>query len=285
MSSQAVQRASTPTAQETLQLEALLLARDYSYTLFHKLLGTAPNAALLSALLDETTADIFSEYSEDSPELAQFAKLLASLREGDFESLLDSVRDEYTRIFVGPAMLPASPYESPYIGSHDMATFQQNTIEVRTAYREQGLQMKKLLRMPDDHVAALCNFMTQLSTRSLQTFRDGTWVKLVEDLRWQARFTQAHLANWLDEYARAVRNSKAGSQAVLYPQLLEALAAFAKIDTAFAAESSYWLAQQETPAANGATAPELAAAQQSLDALASIRPYGVEDNELTCIDQ
>jgi len=270
-------------SQDALQLEALLVSRAYLYTLFNKLFGGTPDAELLDVLLGQTTADVLEEFSANSPELRAFAAMLAEKRGEDGDVLLDGIRDEYTRVLIGPANLPASPYESPYTGAHDMALFQENTVVVRRAYHAQGLRARREQAVPDDHVALMCAFMAALGGRSLEALRAGDYAALAEGLRAQAAFRAAHMGEWLDIYAKSVRNSKAGGKHVLYPQLIEALSAFVKADADFLAESAFWA---ETQAAGEATgiAPELAAAQEALEALQAVRPFGIQDNELVSVD-
>ena len=270
-------------SQDALQLEALLVSRAYLYTLFNKLLGGTPDADVLAALLGPTTADVLDEFDEQSPALKAFSGMLAGLREQDQEALLDAMRDEYTRVLIGPANLPASPYESPYTGAHDMALFQENTVAVRRAYHAQGLRAKREQAVPDDHIALMCAFMAALGGRSLDSLRAGEYAALAEGLRMQAAFQSAHMGDWLGIYAKSVRNSKAGSQHVLYPQLIEALAAFVKADADFLKESAFWAESQKDGEATG-VAPELSAAQVALEDLQALRPFGIQDNELVSVD-
>lgn len=270
------------TAQDALQLEALLLSRAYLYELFHKLFGGSPDEELLDALLGDIAADAVEEFSGNSVELTAFGSFLAKLKATNREELLDSAKDEYTRVFIGPLALPASPYESPYTGAHDMATFQQNTLVVRELYREQGLQVKRFQAIPDDHVAIMCAFAAEMSERALVALRAGEATELVNVLRSQRAFVSEHLANWLGTFATSVRNSKAGSHAVMYPQLIEALHSLAKADVDFLAESAFWtesLSESFKPS-DGTEVPGLVAAQTALDKLKSLRPFGIQDNEL-----
>lgn len=273
----------TDHAQDALQLEALLLSRSYLYELFHKLLGGTPDESLVQALTADVTADALEEFADASGELTALGGFLAVLRVDDPSELLARARDEYTRIFVGPLALPASPYESPYTGVHDMATFQANTLEVRALYRANGLRVRREQAVPDDHVALMCAFMADLSKRSLTALREGALVSLAVLLRGQRSFAEEHMANWLGIYAKSVRNSKAGAEAALYPQMIEGLDAFVRADLDFLAESAYWA---EGIAASGAErltagpAPELSAAQASLESLEALRPFGIQDNEL-----
>lgn len=269
--------------QDVLQLEALLLSRTYLYELFHKLLGGAPDEVLLDMLTSEVTADVLDEFAGASDELVALGGFLTVLRADDRAQLLSRARDEYTRVFVGPLALPASPYESPYTGAHDMATFQANTLAVRSIYHAASMRVRREQAVPDDHVALMCAFMAELSKRSLETLREAHLAGLAALLRDQRRFAEGHLANWLGVFAKSVRNSKAGAEAVLYPQMLEGLDAFVRADLDFLAESAYWAEGEAASEMMGSVtglAPELASAQAALDALEALRPFGIQDNEL-----
>ena len=270
-------------AQDILQLEALLLSRAFLYELFHKLFGGTPDEALLEMLTAEVTADTLEEFAGASDELMTLGGFLAVLRADDRAQLLVRARDEYTRVFLGPLALPASPYESPYTGAHDMATFQANTLEVRSVYRANGLRVRREQAVPDDHVALMCAFMAELAKRALVALREGRAADLAALLRDQRAFVENHMANWLGIFAKSVRNSKAGAEAVLYPQMLEGLDAFTRADLDFLAESAYWA---EGEASNGEgllavdPAPEFAVVQTAFESLEDLRPFGIQDNEL-----
>ena len=264
--------------QDVLQLEALLVARAYLYALFHKLTGGEPDERLLAVLLDGTTADVVDEFAAGSEELRALGGFLAALRAENASDLLDRARDEYTRVFVGPAALPASPYESPYTGAHDMSLFQENTLAVRGIYHAHGLRVRREQAVPDDHVALMCAFEAELAHRALEAFHAGDGAALGDLLRDAGSFAETHLASWVGIYAESVRNSRAGAEAVMYPQMLEALAAFVRTDIAFTVEAAYWA--QCNPLEPGSPAPELEPACAALADLEAIRPFGIQDNEL-----
>lgn len=274
----------TDRAQDALQLEALLVSRAYLYELFHKLLGGAPDEATLAALLGSTTADVVDEFGAADEALKAFGGFLAAIAADDQAALLDRAHDEYTRVFVGPAALPASPYESPYTGAHDMGLFQENTLAVRAAYHAYGLRVRREQAVPDDHVALLCAFQAQLAKRAIAAFREGEAAELAKLLRESGAFAEAHLAGWVGTYAESVRNSKAGAAAVLYPQLLEALAAFVRSDVQFTVEAAYWAEGAEFVPAAAAVAPELAGAYDALVRLGALHPFGIQDNELIPVE-
>lgn len=269
---------------EIMQVETLLFARAYLYTLFHKILGGVPTAELLECLECEATVDVIDEYAEECPAMAGLVGLIRSMSASDPDGLLDGARDEYTRVFVGPAALPASPYESPYLGSHDMAVFQESTLAVRRVYREHGLRPKRIQRVPDDHVSLMAAYMAIQAKAALEAFRSSDFAGAAGSLRDQGAFAEGHMANWIPVFAKAVRNSRAAESAVMYPQMIEALGAFAAADVTFTVEASYWLEGLEVGVSpSNVMAVILAKAQGAFDRLEGVRLVGLEENELVRI--
>ena len=87
---------------ESIDLEALLLSRAYLYTLFHKLFGGTPDAAMVACVLSETTRDVAEEYAGDDPSMKGLGRFLENLGECvDGAVLTEQARDEYTRLFIG----------------------------------------------------------------------------------------------------------------------------------------------------------------------------------------
>lgn len=77
--------------------------------------------------------------------------------------------------------------------------------------------------------------------------------------------------------AKAVRNSKAGTAAVVYPQLIEALAAFVESDRVFCQEAAYWA---ETVEELESCDPAFSQVEAAAVKLAAIELLGLEDNSL-----
>lgn len=265
--------------EEAVALESLLLARAYVYTLFRTLLGAAPDAETLDALLGSATAEAIGAYAEEDETMREFGRFLAGLaaRE-DRAQLLDEVRDEYTRLFIGPGTVPVPVWESPY-RSKEPAVFQENTLAVRAAYRAHGLEPKHVQRVPDDHVAMECSFMAERAGVTLAALRDGDAEAVAAELRDEYAFVEEHLNSWLSIFAKAERSSRT---AVLYPQLVEALAAFCQRDAIFLSEAAYWAESLE---ALLETSDEntFADFKQSLATLKTLHLYGLDDYELVPI--
>ena len=66
---------------------------------------------------------------------------------------LEAARSDYMALFVGPGTPLAPPWESVCRHKDEALVFQKETLEVRAAYRELGLQVEKLHHEPDDHIA------------------------------------------------------------------------------------------------------------------------------------
>lgn len=272
---------------DSAALETLLASRSHLYLLFHKLLGATPDEAVLDALLSDATAKAVGGYASEDDTMRGLAAFLGELaaRE-DRAGLLDGARDEYARLLIGPAALPALPHESPY-RTKEPTLFQENTLAVRAAYRERGLQAKRFMCVPDDHVALMCAFMAAQAPAALEALRAGDLATLAAEARGQLEFVSAHMASWLGAYAVAVRRSKT---AVLYPQLIEALAAFARLDATLLSEAAFWAEtlvaegfQAAGPLGAEAGSPEAAAVaglEAAFEELSGLRPFGIEDNEL-----
>ena len=262
-------------ASESAQMERLLTARMYLYTLFHKAFGGTPNEKFLEAMCSEATRDALGEYAQESPELERAAGFFAGLVSANRADLLDSMKDEYVRMFVGPAQLVAYPWETVYV-THRLAACQESTILVREAYRLQGLEPRKLLRVPDDHVSIMCAFLAELARRSRAAFSRGDSASFAEALRVQQAFVAKHVLNWAYEYAAAARRSKT---AAFYPQAIEAFADFAKVDSVFLGEAAFWAESLEGPCCDGLVGA-CDGAVEACDKLAALKMFGIEDNEL-----
>lgn len=293
----AITGASTPErTAEVMDVASLLACREYLYTLFHKLFGGVPSCELLEALTGDATEAALGAYAEGSEALASAAGFLASLHDRDSGELLDAACDEYTRLFIGPAELVAYPWESPYV-SKQASVCQESTLAVRRAYEAHGLQPRKLLRVPDDHVSLMCAFLSRLAGEAREALSVGDLAALAAVQREQESFVRGHLLGWLSEYARFARRSKT---AVLYPQMIEAFADFVAVDATFLGESAFWAEGLAGVGASGEDVAEraLVDAARAYDAeesaaceqlvaetrkLAALRLRGIEDNELVSV--
>jgi TorA maturation chaperone TorD len=136
------------------------------------------------------------------------AGLLTALDEEDQETLLA----EYTRIFIGPNMLPAPPYASVYLEA-GRQVFGKVTEEVRRLYEEEGLAVSEGVHEPADHVALEFEFAAFLLEKAAQAWVDGSREE-AERLVAKARdFEVEHLRSWLPDLAASI---EAAAQTAFY---------------------------------------------------------------------
>ncbi len=111
-------------------------------TLLGKILYTDPEREWLQSLADE---NIFAEspLGNAQPDVQLGLNLLQSWAEtarGAFtENAFDELRDDYTRLFLGPATVLAPPWESVYFNDERMV-FQEQTMQVRGWYQRFELE-------------------------------------------------------------------------------------------------------------------------------------------------
>ncbi len=264
-----------------LSLEALLVSRAYLYTLFHKAFGGEPDEKLLELLATDITGDVLDEYAGESDTLRKLAVFARGLKRKISDArFLESVKDEFTRFFEGPAKLVAIPWESAYVGHKEMV-FQASTLVVREAYAAQGLRTRFFGRMPDDHLSIMCVFMAHMALWTLKAFRASDWKRVSTLLDFQAAFVCDHMTNWLPRYAKDALRVR---EALLYPQLAQGIAAFVEIDGTFMGQALAWLDSSAAAMAGVVNSYDstvfFGEAERTLEQLATLDLRGIDENEL-----
>lgn len=253
-------------------IEELLLCRAYLYQLFANFLGGEPDETACELLFGEDTTDVVQAFAGENATMDGFARLLERAKSDS--ALVERVRDEFARVLIGPASLPAQPVESAYV-SNEAMLFQENTLEVRRLYRSRGYCLVHENRVPDDHVACMCAFLCATSLDMVEILRRGDSVALGESLRADQAFVGSHLVKWVSEYALQLRRV---DNAVLYPQLVEALSGFIEQDAVFLSEAAYWVETSDGWGAVAGLADN--ALEQAVDLLASMDLFGLDDFRL-----
>lgn len=272
---------------EILSLDALMLSRAYLYTLFHKALGGEPCVHLIETLFDQQTIAVIDEYAETSRAMSDLKEFFMGLEREANEEFVDMTCSEFNRVFVGPARLPALPWESPYV-SHESVLFNESTLEVRKAYDAHGWRVKHYLHIPDDHVAILCDFMARLAYQSVNEFEAGNLSVVRNQIIEQKRFVDEHLNHWLSQYAEGLLVSEV---APFYSHLAKGLAAFTDLDSTFLGEVLVWIDERnclpehegnnkEAYAAVIASAACFEETKRALGRLKEMRLAHLDDNEL-----
>lgn len=222
----AVETAPEAADEEGRGLASLLHARYLLYAVFQSLFGREPSkdqsAAIDPALVSEA-CEIVGLPTEG---VRGFIDGLESYRDAD-AAAVESAKSAYTRLFIGPGALPAQPWESVYV-EEDEALFQRSTLDVRNAYRVQGLLPAEYPKVADDHIALECAFLSELARRACEANDAGDTGRLFDALNASGDFLSDHLLAWVDEYAGRLAAADSG----LYGLAAKALAEFARSDAA-----------------------------------------------------
>lgn len=158
--------------------------RAAALTVLSRLLLKAPGADALAALRDPAQLAEWPTPEGASEGLALLA--------GSEESA-DDIRIDHQRLFGGAGPARANPFESVH-RSEEGLKFDDQTIQVRAAYRELGLQAPRLNKEPDDHIGLELEFMATAYLRAAELLEAGQPAN--EVLAAAARFNREHLQQW-----------------------------------------------------------------------------------------
>ena len=145
---------------------------------------------------------------------------------------MESLKSDFTRLFLVPGGAYVHPWESPYIGKETML-FQESTLDVRHRYREHGFAAVEFGHFPEDHVSMMLDFLAHLSSRAFDAFGDGDDAQVAHVLSAQEDFMRAHLLNWLPDFRGKLH---AADEAGTFARMADALQAFLEVDARFAGE-------------------------------------------------
>ena len=160
------------------------------------------------------------------PDDAGLAEALAMLGEN-----IEGARVLYTRLLIGPVTPTATPWESTY-RSHSKALFRQETLDVRNAYRAQGLLPQAYPKVADDHIAIELGFLAALAERMAEGLQTGDAQAVAEAREASRAFVDEHLSRWAAAYADDLAVEAPGSA---YAAAARLMAELAKRDAALLA--------------------------------------------------
>lgn len=115
----------------------------------------------------------------------------------------EELEADYRQLFVGPGTLAAPPWESVHRDDEGLM-FQEQTMNVRHAYAEFGLQAPALNKEPDDHMGLELAFVGELAVTALNAAEAGDVVGQSTLLEAMAAFCEQHLATWGPQLGRLI---------------------------------------------------------------------------------
>jgi TorA maturation chaperone TorD len=171
--------------------------------LLAKVLYNAPDRDWLDGLVQNRvfgSVPFGGALPEVQSALGCFQRWTDSVRHGLDDAAFASVRDDYTRLFVGPGRLLAAPWESVYTNK-DRAVFQMETVSAKNWYLRFNLALASEYNEPADHIGLQFGFLAHLSelTIAASDIRDGAEVKRLVIA--QRGFLLQHILPWVPRWA------------------------------------------------------------------------------------
>lgn len=167
-----------------------------SYMLMANILRQMPEHAWLSSLAAE---NVFEEipFAQDNASVKKGAETLCVWTAAYDEPAFDKVYSDCMALLIGPGKPLAAPWESVYSETNEGLIFQQETVDVRKAYRAFGLQIDKLHHEPDDHVAYELEFVATLCNRAAEALGEGRDEDAQGVSAAKDAFLKDHLGTWV----------------------------------------------------------------------------------------
>jgi putative dimethyl sulfoxide reductase chaperone len=205
-----------------------LEARTFAYDILKCAFLQEPSREFIEFLIKREIVQAFPFADSHAGFSEALGRIVNYLKESEVLSVrnYDRLHWDYTRMFIGPAKLPAPPWESVYRDA-DHLHFSKETLDVRNAYRKYNLLPMDFGREPDDHIGLELDFMHKLCEKAKEKARASDETGLAEILKDQKAFLDEHLLRWVPDWARDVVNS---AETDFYRGMALLLEAFIRLD-------------------------------------------------------
>ena len=121
---------------------------------------------------------------------------------GSADELYEDLKEEYTRLFIGPSEDAILPYESSYVEK----TFTGKAVlNAKENYRKAGIEKVEACNEPEDHVALELDFMAYLCRGMTEKLKGDEKIK--RELAIQHEFLDGCLAKWVPQFCEDIIKS------------------------------------------------------------------------------
>jgi TorA maturation chaperone TorD len=161
-----------------------------------------PDAGFISGFVSENLFFQWPLFTND-PEMKKGIGLMQEFSKKWTPSQIPGLKLDYTRLFIGFETTLAPPYESVYLSKYHIM-FEKQTLEVRRFYEGFGLQVKKKMKEPDDHIGMELLFVAHLCgliSAEIKKSESDRRTEILEDLK---RFLSTHLLRWIFLFLKRV---------------------------------------------------------------------------------
>lgn len=149
-------------------------------------------------------AGLVADGGDPIPVEGDVAEVAAVLAENvPFAERVGQLRREWFRLFLGAGAPEASCLESFYVepNSH---MFGRTALTARAAYRRHGLVPERVGKEPDDHLALMLGFLSQLAREEREALGTGDHSAAAALAEEQEVFLAEHVLPWLAAWRYAV---------------------------------------------------------------------------------
>ena len=139
------------------------------------------------------------------------------------ENEVETLKVDFSKLFVGPYQLLAPPYGSVYLEKRQLMG--DSTMDVRDWYKEAGLDLA--LREVPDHIAMELEFVYFLISKEIEAINNSDSEKAIHYLEKQKAFLETHPGRWVPAFAEEVRKH---AETEFYRALSHATESFVRED-------------------------------------------------------
>jgi TorA maturation chaperone TorD len=115
------------------------------------------------------------------------------------EANVERLKVDFSKLFVGPYQLLATPYGSVYLDG-ERRIMGDSTLDVQRRYRAAGLDTAQNFKDAPDHIAAELEFMYYLIFKEVEAFSNSDAETAIGFLQNQKSFLKDHLLAWVPEF-------------------------------------------------------------------------------------
>lgn len=119
---------------------------------------------------------------------------------------LETLKVDYSRLFVGPYTLLAPPFGSIYL-DETRQIMGESTMNVLKQYRAAGLDIARDFPNPPDHIAAELEFMSFLIFMETGAISNSDEKMMQNALDRQKAFIAGHLGTWVHEFTEKIESN------------------------------------------------------------------------------
>ncbi|OED43813.1 hypothetical protein ACH42_09040 [Endozoicomonas sp. (ex Bugula neritina AB1)] len=186
----------------------------FACQLFYQGLHQAPSDDFFQNIKDIPFAEIWGKSSNSS--IQEGVSLITN--ELQSSSDLNTIRQDFAALFVGPNVLRAAPWGSVYL-TEEQTLCGESTLAVKAFYRECGLAIDTGEREPEDHLGLMFAFMADRITRMHDALEAGGSID--GDMDILKSFLTDHVLTWAPRFLEVLHDNAETSFYQGLSQLIE----------------------------------------------------------------